>query len=173
LFSAVSCTQRWPAAQANSRTPVDAQRQKSQRSRLGQIDGFSTMQVDHKDFFDLFEGTEGAGWLCMAFQLEPLTERIIACGIEVHRILGAGLPESCCEAALAIEMKERGLAFLRQPIVPIFYSQVVLELKCVATFEPVFTNQMLTYLKSTKLKVGLFMNFHMPTLKAGLKRYVL
>jgi GxxExxY protein len=123
----------------------------------------------------------------MALEVEPLTERIISCGIEVHRILGPGLPESVCESAMAIEMKERGLTFLRQPTVPIFYKdrevgqcrpdfigehQVVVELKCVADFDPVFSNQIITYLKATQLKVALLLNFHLPTLKAGLKRYV-
>jgi GxxExxY protein len=124
----------------------------------------------------------------MALELEPLTECIIGCGIEVHRVLGPGLPELACEAAMAIEMKERGLTFLRQPIVPIHYKghvigecrpdfivehKVVVELKCAVDFDPVFANQILTYLKATQIKVGLLINFHMPTLKAGLRRYVL
>ena len=121
-------------------------------------------------------------------ELEPLTERIIGCGIEVHRIFGPGLPESCYETALAIEMGERGLDFQRQPYISVVYkerlvgqcrpdfivdNQVVVELKCVSRFDPVFHHQVLTYLKVTRLKVGLFMNFNKPTIAAGLKRFVL
>jgi GxxExxY protein len=95
----------------------------------------------------------------MALELEALTQRIIVCAIDVHRDLGPGLLESCYEGALAIEMRGRGLTFLRQPIVPILYKgqevgqcrpdfivekQVVLELKCIANFDPVFAQQVLT-----------------------------
>ena len=119
-------------------------------------------------------------------ELEPLTDRIIGSAIEVHRVLGPGLLESCYETALAIEMGERQLNFQRQPLISVTYKerlvgqcrpdfiiegQVVVELKCTSRFDPVFHDQVLTYLKVTKLKIGLFMNFHAPTLTAGLKRF--
>lgn len=121
-------------------------------------------------------------------ELESLTERIIGCAIEVHRSLGPGLVEACYEKALAIEFAEQGVDFLRQPNVPVSYKGrpigqfrpdfiveklVIVELKCVARVDPVFQDQVLTYLRATRLKVGLFMNFHSVTLRAGLKRYVL
>jgi GxxExxY protein len=120
--------------------------------------------------------------------LEPLTKRIIGCAIEVHRVLGPGLLESCYETALAIEMAERGLKFERQPSISVSYKnrpvgqfrpdfivegQVVLELKCASRYDSLFGDQVLTYRKATRLKVGLFMNFHAPTMAAGIKRYVL
>ena len=119
---------------------------------------------------------------------EDLTERIIGCAIEVHCVLGPGLLESCYEVALAIEMAERKIGFERQPVVSVPYKgrtvgqfrpdfiverTVILELKCVSRVDPVVQGQVLTYLKATGLKVGLFMNFHSPTLKDGLKRYAL
>jgi GxxExxY protein len=120
--------------------------------------------------------------------LESLTERIIGCAIEVHRAIGPGLLESCYDAALAIEFAEQQLSFLRQPAVTVAYkgravgqfrpdfiveSQVVVELKCAYRVDPVYRDQGLTYLKATGLHVGLFMNFHAPTMKAGIKRYAL
>lgn len=80
------------------------------------------------------------------------------------------------------------MEFQRQPSISVVYKdrpvgqcrpdfivedQVVLELKCVSRFDPVFHDQVLTYLKVTRLKVGLFMNFNKPTVAAGLKRFVL
>jgi GxxExxY protein len=121
-------------------------------------------------------------------ELESLTERIIGCAIEVHRAVGPGLLESCYERALAIEFAEQGVDFVKQPAVPVAYKGrpigqfrpdfivehlVIVELKCVSRVDPVFQDQVLTYLRATRLKVGLFMNFHSVTLRAGLKRYVL
>lgn len=120
--------------------------------------------------------------------LEALTERIIGCAIEVHRTIGPGLLESCYDAALTIELADQGLSFLRQPPVTVAYKgrpvgqfrpdfivegQVVVELKCAYRVDPVFRDQVLTYLKATGLHVGLFMNFHSPTMMAGVKRYAL
>jgi len=50
-----------------------------------------------------------------------LTEKIIGCAIEVHRVLGPGLPEAVCETALCIELESRGLPFKRQVGVPVYY----------------------------------------------------
>jgi GxxExxY protein len=122
----------------------------------------------------------------MAFALEELTNRIIGCGIAVHRGLGGGLLESCYDAAMCIELGDQGLHFVRQPLVPVVYKdrsvgqcrpdfivekQVVLELKCAVRYDPVFRDQVLTYLKGTGLTVGLLMNFHAVTLRAGLRRF--
>jgi GxxExxY protein len=51
--------------------------------------------------------------------------------------------------------------------------KVVLELKCVSRFEPVFTSQVLTYLRVSKLQVGLLVNFNVPSLNYGIKRIAL
>src|SRR5580765_3243977 len=54
-------------------------------------------------------------------QKDPLTERIIGCAIEVHRVLGPGLLEASYEAALAIEFQDAKLHFQQQVIIPVFY----------------------------------------------------
>jgi GxxExxY protein len=97
---------------------------------------------------------------------DPLTERIIGCAIEVHRRLGAGLLESAYETALCVELAKQGIRFTRQRPVPLSYDgihvgehrpdlivaeEVVVEVKSVTRFEPVFTAQMLTYLRITEL----------------------
>lgn len=116
---------------------------------------------------------------------DPLTERIIGCAIEVHRHLGAGLLESAYETALCIELAKASLRFERQRSVPLYYgdvvvgeyrpdlivtNQVVVEVKSVLKFEPVFVAQMLTYLRITGLRRGLILNFNRSVMKAGIKR---
>src|SRR4030095_10496527 len=54
-------------------------------------------------------------------QDNELTEAIIGCAIEVHRVLGPGLLESVYENALCIEMTERGIHFQRQKGFPLHY----------------------------------------------------
>jgi GxxExxY protein len=117
-----------------------------------------------------------------------ITDRILSCAIEVHRVLGPGLPEAACETALCIELQLRGISFQRQLGVPIHYKgqliseyrpdlvvahQVVVEVKSVEHLAPVHLAQMLTYLRITSLNVGLILNFNSATMKAGTRRVVL
>lgn len=116
---------------------------------------------------------------------DALTERIIGCAIEVHRQLGPGLLEKAYETALCIALARAKVRFVRQRKVPLIYEgvhvgdyypdlivedEVIVEVKSVLKFEPVFLAQMLTYLRITGLKRGLILNFNKPVLKAGIKR---
>ena len=91
------------------------------------------------------------------------------------------------QAALAMEFTELGLEFQREPTLTVTYrgaiighhvpdfivaNAVVVELKAVASLEPVFTAQVLTYLRLTKLRVGLIVNFNVDALRFGIKRIV-
>ena len=119
--------------------------------------------------------------------LNRLTERIIGCAIEVHRELGPGLLEATYEAALCIELTNAGLKYVRQPTFPVVYKgqaigeyrldlivehAVVVEIKSVERFDPVFEAQVLTYLRVTGKKLGLLINFNSRLLRDGVKRYV-
>ena len=121
-------------------------------------------------------------------QRDPLTEKIIGCAIEVHRVLGPGLLEASYEAALAIEFTAAKIAFQRQLVIPVFYKgqpigehrldflvedAVVVELKSVERFDPIFEAQVLTYLRLSGKHRGLLINFHSRLLKDGVKRFVL
>ena len=120
--------------------------------------------------------------------LNSTTERIIGCAIEVHRHLGAGLLEHTYESAMCIELGLRGIAFDRQPTFAVSYKgqtigehradliverAVVVELKSVERFDPVFDSQLLSYLKCTGLHLGLLINFNSTLLKHGIRRLVL
>ena len=120
--------------------------------------------------------------------INELTERIIGCAIEVHRQLGPGLLESTYEAALAIELECAGLSFERQLVFPVLYknkkigdyrldllvrNEVVVEIKSVERFDPVFEAQILTYLRVTGKRVGLLINLYSRLLHDGIKRFIL
>ena len=120
---------------------------------------------------------------------DPLTERIIGFGIEVHRALGPGLLESAYEECLCYELAQSGLGFRRQVLLPVIYKDVrldcghrldlvvknavVVELKSVERLLPIHDAQIITYLKLSDLKIGLLMNFHSATLKDGIRRFSL
>ena len=119
---------------------------------------------------------------------ENLTESIIGAAIEVHKVLGPGLMESVYEECLCHELSVRDLPFQRQLALPVCYknikldcgyridvivgSSILLELKSVETVLPVHEAQLLTYLKLSKLPVGLLINFNVPVLKDGILRRV-
>jgi GxxExxY protein len=121
---------------------------------------------------------------------EDLTEKIIGAAIEVHRALGPGLLESAYEECLCREFSLRGLAFQRQVPLPVEHKsvkldrgyrldiivrdEVILELKCVEHLLPVHDAQLLTYLKLTRKRVGIIINFNVATLvRGGIVRKVL
>jgi len=120
---------------------------------------------------------------------EDLSREIIGAAIEVHRELGPGLLESAYEACLCHEFTLRNIRFLRQMERPVNYKgllidcgyridilvddQIVLELKAVEAFLPIYSAQLMTYLKLTKCRLGFLMNFNVPIMKDGIKRIAL
>jgi len=103
-----------------------------------------------------------------------ITESIIAAAITVHRELGPGFLESVYEQALAVEFALRGIAFVRQHAIPLFYrdhqigehrldfvveGKIVVELKAVEALEKVHFAIVRSYLKAGGLSDGLILNF--------------
>ena len=103
-----------------------------------------------------------------------ITSRLIAAPIEVHRELGPGFLESIYENALAVEFAIRGIAFIRQKPIPLFYKdhqigehrldflveeKIVVELKAIETLEDIHFSIVRSYLKATNLADGLILNF--------------
>lgn len=119
---------------------------------------------------------------------DPLTHKIIACAIEVHKRLGPGLLEKPYKESMAIEMELCGLKVEKDVKVAVEYrgkpigdyfidvlveDTVILELKSVERHDPVFEAQILSYMKLTGKKVGLLINFNSKMVKDGIKRFVL
>jgi GxxExxY protein len=118
---------------------------------------------------------------------DPLTRKIIACAIEVHKQLGPGLLEKLYREAMAIELELVGLKVETNVKIPVSYKgrligdyfidllvddKVILELKSVERHDPVFEAQILSYMKLTGKKVGLLINFNSKMVKDGIKRFV-
>ena len=115
-----------------------------------------------------------------------LTQRIIGCAMEVHRVLGPGLLEGVYEEALCHELHLHGIPFRRQQRIPIRYkgvslaaelrldlivdSRVIVDIKAKEALTPTDKPQLLTYLRLCELRVGLIINFHVAVLKQGISR---
>jgi GxxExxY protein len=120
---------------------------------------------------------------------KDLTEKIIGAAIEVHRHLGPGLLESIYQACMEKELELQNIQYESQKSLPVDYkglkldigyrldllieNKIIVEIKTVDSISPVHEAQMLTYLKLTNIKVGLLINFNVPTLIKGVKRLVL
>ncbi len=118
-----------------------------------------------------------------------LTERIVGLAIDVHKIVGPGLLESLYQECMCIELEEAGIPFRSQVGVPAIYKGrtmplgfradilvadcIVIEIKAVASLMPAHDAQILTYLRMSRIRIGLLMNFHAPRLKDGLRRFVM
>jgi GxxExxY protein len=103
-----------------------------------------------------------------------LTRRIIAAGILVHTELGPGYLETAYGEAMALELREAGLFFERQKLLPIFYREhivgqhrldlvvenaVIVELKAISDLENIHFAILRSYLKASNLNDGLLLNF--------------
>ncbi len=121
-------------------------------------------------------------------ELNRLTNAIIGAAIEAYRILGPGHLESVYEEALAIEFERRGIVATRQVPVEILLKgrqvgagrldflvegRVVLDTKAVESLAPIHTAQVISYLRITRHKLALLINFSVKVLKDGIKRVAL
>ncbi|MEP7318087.1 MAG: GxxExxY protein [Panacibacter sp.] len=117
-----------------------------------------------------------------------LSGQILDSCIEVHRILGPGLLESIYQYALITELTLREINAVQRIAVPLFYkghdtgkvyeidiiveNEIVLELKAAEALIPLFDAQLISYLKLSGKRLGFLINFNVPLLKDGLKRFV-
>ena len=120
---------------------------------------------------------------------DSLTEKVIGCAIEVHRILGPGLLESAYQRCLVFELQKQGLHVEVEVPIPIEYKgemldcgyradilverSLLLELKAAETILPIHQAQVLTNMKLSGIHLGLLINFHQTRLIDGLKRFIL
>jgi GxxExxY protein len=103
-----------------------------------------------------------------------ITDAIIAAAVAVHRELGPGFLETVYEQALAVEFAMRGIAFVRQKSIPLFYrdhqigehridflveDKIIVELKAIEALEKVHFAIVRSNLKAAGLSDGLILNF--------------
>jgi GxxExxY protein len=117
-----------------------------------------------------------------------LAREVVDAAYVVHCTLGPGLLESVYEVALAHELSKRGHRVERQKPIPVIYdgivfeegfradivleNAIIIELKSVEKILPVHKKQVLTYLRLTKKKLGLLINFGESLIKDGIHRVV-
>ena len=122
-------------------------------------------------------------------EFDQLSGQVIGCALQVHKILGPGMLESAYEECMTYELISNGLEVYRQKPVPIVYKQIklecgyrldilvnhkiIVELKSIEAIAPVHEAQILTYMRFSKINIGLLINFNVTSLKNGIKRYVL
>jgi GxxExxY protein len=121
-------------------------------------------------------------------EVDRLARAVIDAAVEVHRTLGPGYLESVYEEACAIEFSLRKIPFERQRPISVDYKghpvgegridlivggALLVELKAVESLAPIQKAQVISYLKTTGLTLGLLINFNVAVLKHGIQRIVL
>lgn len=120
---------------------------------------------------------------------DEVVAAIVDAAFQVHKRLGPGLLESIYETCLAYELTQRGFEVGRQLSVPIVYDNltfeegfrldllvedcIICELKAVEKENPLWQAQLLSYMKLTGKRLGLLINFNVPLIKNGIRRFAL
>jgi GxxExxY protein len=120
---------------------------------------------------------------------EEIATIIVDCAFKVHKALGPGLLENVYEVCYCHELGKHPVKVLRQVTVPITYDGIIFEdalrldvlvddlviceLKAVETLLPVHEAQLLSQLKLTGKRLGFLINFNVPLMKQGIKRFIL
>ena len=108
------------------------------------------------------------------YKHSDLTAKIIDAAIEVHKILGNGFQEIIYQRALAIELKNQELTFIREQEMQIEYkgedigtrrvdffveNKIMVEIKAIIQLEDVHLAQAINYLEAYNIEIGLLINF--------------
>ena len=120
---------------------------------------------------------------------EVIGKAIVRSAYTIHNALGPGLLEKIYEACLEHELRKCEFDVARQVNIPIRYDglifqeglrldlliekKVIIEVKAVETVNPVWPAQVLSHLKLTGHRLGYLVNFNVPLIKQGIKRFVL
>lgn len=112
---------------------------------------------------------------------------IIGCAMRVHNELGNGFLEAVYQEALEMEFLDSEIPFIREKSIDVFYKnkllrkkyiadfvchdEIIIELKASEKLCDEHTSQVLNYLKATKSKLGILINFGSDSLE--FKRIVL
>ncbi len=119
---------------------------------------------------------------------EEIAKIIVNSAYKVHKELGPGLLEKVYEVCLAHEISKTGLDVKRQIDLPIIYdgiefneglrldllveNTVIVEIKAVETINPVWQAQIISHLKMLNKDLGFLINFNVPLIKNGIKRFI-
>lgn len=123
----------------------------------------------------------------LSIEEERIGKVIVNASFKIHRSIGPGLLEKIYEVCLAHELRKAGLDVKRQVTIPIQYDgicfdeglrldllvedRVVIEIKSVEQVNPVWEAQIISHLKLTGLNLGYLINFNVPLIKNGIRRF--
>ena len=126
----------------------------------------------------MYKLTEYEEWLC---------KEIVDCAYKVHKGLGPGLLEKVYEACFCHELSKKGIGYLRQVELPIYYDGlkfdeglrmdvlveeiIICELKAVELVNALWQAQIMSHLKMTGNNIGFLINFNVALIKDGIRRY--
>jgi GxxExxY protein len=118
---------------------------------------------------------------------EFLCKEIVDCAYKVHSQLGPGLLEKIYEVCFCHELNKKEIPYKRQVKLPIKYdglefdeglkldvlvdNKIICELKAIENINPLWQAQIISHLNLTKLHVGFIINFNVPIIKSGIRRY--
>lgn len=121
-------------------------------------------------------------------ELNKISKIILDACISVHKEMGPGLLESVYVICLVYELQKRGLKAKTEVSIPLIYQgivlskdfridilvedEIILELKAVEVLIPVHQAQIISYLKLADKRLGFLINFNVPLMKDGIKRFV-
>jgi len=121
-------------------------------------------------------------------ELERIASEIVDAAVKVHSALGPGLLESAYQTCLSHEMMRRGHKVSTEVLLPLTYEdltvenayrvdmliddQVIVENKVTQNLLPIHRAQVFTYLKLTRMRLGLLINWNTRLVKHGIKRVV-
>ena len=119
---------------------------------------------------------------------EEIGTAVVHAAFTIHKELGPGLLERIYEVCIEHELKKAGYKVNRQVNIPISYDgiwfdeglrldlliedRVIVELKAVDVVNPVWEAQIISHLKLSKLSLGYLINFNVPLIKKGIRRFV-
>ena len=117
-----------------------------------------------------------------------VSKEIVDVAVTVHKLMGPGLLESVYESCMMKEFELRKIKARNQVTIPLIYKgyelskefkvdilvegEIVLELKSSEMMIPVYEAQIISYLKLSDKRLGFLINFNVPLVKDGIKRFV-
>ena len=126
----------------------------------------------------MYQPTENENWL---------SAQIVDCAYKVHKELGPGLLEKIYETCFCYELSKKNISYARQALLPVVYdglcfeeclridvlveNKIICELKAIEIVNPVWQAQVLSHLKLSKNHVGFLINFNVPLIKNGIRKF--
>ncbi len=121
-------------------------------------------------------------------ETERIGKTVLNAAYKVHTVLGPGLLESAYSVSMKHVLEKDGMLVETEVKLPIVFEGaklesglrldmlvakcVIAELKAVESMNPVYEAQLMTYLRLSGVRLGFLINFNVPHLKDGIKRFV-